>query len=248
MPDGIRIGDEVYVPVERIQRGAGTPYALIKGSVTGKAKRTLTVDLPYGIGEVAVAASAVQQDVGVCLVRIGDFQSELTLLDPLAKSILQYLRLLLPDDHVKSYSVRTREELYEVYRREAPKNSHFVLVGHGDRDSLLFSLGAKVSGEELARSLYAQCQEPSVFINLCCQNGYAAFGRPFSLSPVCRALIAPLNSLHGAVAAQFLQTLLGYHFLEGRTLKVAFNSARKHVPGGAAFRIWSNGKFEGKKS
>lgn len=248
MPAGIKIDHYIYVPVERISSASQVPHALVKGKVIAIDKRTLTVDLPYGIGTVNVASSAVHVDVAVCLIRIGDFDTEATLLDPLAKSILQYLRLLIPDDQLKQFSVRTKEEFFQVYSRTAPSHSHFVIVGHGTEDSLLFAMKDKVKGEDLARQLELRCSDARTFINLCCETGKAGFSKKFSQSPICRVLISPLGSLHGAVASQFLQTLFGYHFLEGRTLKVAFNKAREQVPGGAAFRIWRNGGFEGKKT
>lgn len=224
------------------------PHALVKGAVTAVNNRTLTVDLPYGIGSVDIASSAVHLDVGICLIRIGDFDTEATLLDPLAKSILQYLRLLIPDDQIRQFSVRTKEEFLQIYEREAPGHSHFVIVGHGTADSLLFAMGGRAKAQDLADELAEHCTVPSTFINLCCETGKAGFGKKFSESDICKELIAPLGSLHGAVASQFLQTLFGYHFLEGRTLKVAFKNSREQVPGGAAFRLWRDGKFEGKKT
>ncbi|PND54337.1 hypothetical protein CRM90_28405 [Mycobacterium sp. ENV421] len=52
-------------------------------------------------------------NLGFVLVRIGDFLTEATLLDPLAKSVLQYLRLMLPDDLITFLKVRTLNELQE---------------------------------------------------------------------------------------------------------------------------------------
>lgn len=248
MPAGIQIGTQVYVPVERIAPKSEVPHALLRGGVTAVNNRTLTVDLPYGIGSVNIASSAVHLDVGICLIRVGDFDTEATLLDPLAKSVLQYLRLLIPDDQLRQFSVRTKEEFLQIYEREAPGHSHFVIVGHGTSDSLLFAMGGRAKAQNFADELSERCTTPSTFINLCCETGKAGFGKKFSESDICKELIAPLGSLHGAVASQFLQTLLGYHFLEGRTLKVAFNKSREQVPGGAAFRLWRDGKFEGKKT
>jgi hypothetical protein len=85
-----------------------------------------------------------------------------------------------------------------------------------------------------------------MFMSLCCNTGRADFAKVFSQSPCCGALVAPFGALHGAVASQFLQTFFGYHFLEGRTFRVAFKNARRNVPGGATFRIWQNGDFEGR--
>lgn len=245
LPKNIKVGHEVYVPVERVAEGSRAPFAMVRGPVEAVAKRTLTVALPFGIGSVPVASSAVHLEVGVCVIRVGDMDTEDTLLDPVAKSVVQYLRLLVPDDQLKYVALRTTAELYQVYRNVAPAFTHIVFVGHGDGARLVFSCGQKVLGTDLAASLHGVYPKKRKFLSLCCDTGKHAFAKGFSESPCCESIIAPYGKLHGAVASQFLQTLFGYHFLEGRTLKVAFKRTRSTVPGGAAFRIWQNGKFEG---
>lgn len=240
------MGEIVYVPVGRLAEGVTAPFALVRGPVLAAQNRTLTVDLPFGIGAVHIASSAVHRDVGVCVIRIGDLETEDTLLNPIAKSVLQYLRLLVPDDQVKYVALRTTDELYSVYESVAPSFTHIVLVGHGADGNLLFSCGQREAGSQLGSSLSALHDQPRMFMSLCCNTGRADFAKVFSQSPCCGALVAPFGALHGAVASQFLQTFFGYHFLEGRTFRVAFKNARRNVPGGATFRIWQNGDFEGR--
>jgi hypothetical protein len=89
------IGDTVYVPRERLQTTIQTPYSLIRGQVTALPKnRTVTVDCHNGIGPQNIASSAAHKDVGVCVIRVGDYQTETTLLNPLTKSLVHFLRLL----------------------------------------------------------------------------------------------------------------------------------------------------------
>lgn len=247
MPTNISVGDEVYVPVERIKCGESVPFALVKGTVTSRQNRTVRVDLPYGIGEVKVASSALHKDVGVCVIRVGDMKTEHTLLDPIGKSVLHFLRLLVPDDQLKYVALRTPEELYAVYEETAPSFTHYVFIGHGSTGELIFSCERREGSEDLSQSLEQKYGSQRVFISLCCHTGEAKFGKSFSKNGCCQALIAPFGPLHGAVASQFLQTFFGYHFLEGKSLKIAFKRARENVPGGAVFRLWKNGVFEGRR-
>jgi hypothetical protein len=240
-------GDYVYVPVARVAKEANAPFAMARGIVVGQSNRTLTVDLPAGIGRVEIASSAVHSAVGVCIIRIGDFETEETLLDPIGKSVLQYFRLLIPDDQLRYLTIRTKEELYAIYSEVAATHSHIVLAGHGSNGALHFCNGQSETGDELARNLGEQFAEPRLFVCLCCHAGGAKFAKSFSRGSCCNALIAPFGALHGAVSSQFVQTLFCHHFLEGKTFKVAFKKARKSVPGGTTFRIWQNGKFEGRR-
>jgi hypothetical protein len=83
--------------------------------------------------------------------------------------------------------------------------------------------------------------KPKSFISLCCKTGYADFGKTFSGFSVCKSFAAPFNSVHGATASQFCQTMLTWSLLEGRTTTVAFKKARESVPGAVSFRLWKNG-------
>lgn len=240
------VGEQVYVPVARIDAKPNTPFALVRGPVQAVMGRSVVVSLPYGIGQVTVASSLIHKDVGVCVLRIGDMETEDSLLNPIAKSVLQYLRLLVPDDQVTYVALRTREELYALYAALAPSFTHFVIVGHGADGDLILSCGQRESGTDLAANFFSRCAQPRKFISLCCNTGRAEFAKSFSQSACCEALVAPFGTLHGAVATQFLQTFFGYHFLEGRTFRTAFKNARIHVSGGATFRIWTDGEFEGR--
>jgi hypothetical protein len=167
--------------------------------------------------------------------------SEAALLDPLSKSVLQFCRLLVPDDQVASIKVRSVAELRAYWVRNHRAYTHVVLVGHGDKDCLGFGVDGEVNMEGLENLFKYRGANPKSFISLCCKTGFADFGKAFSGFAVCKSFAAPFNSVHGATASQFCQTMLTWSLLEGRTTMVAFKRARESVPGAVSFRLWKNG-------
>jgi hypothetical protein len=109
MAKGLKVGDSVYVPRARLGSGSDGPSALVRLTVQALEGRSIVVN-PNGSSSVTVASSAAHKDIGVMILRIGDFESETALLDPLAKSLLQYCRLLLPDDMIIQREVRSTDE------------------------------------------------------------------------------------------------------------------------------------------
>src|SRR5687768_15917652 len=97
-----RVGQRVYAPIYKYPAGSDAPFAVAHGTVRGVHRRSCDVELPYGIGMQRIASSMLHADVGVCIVRVGDFRSEQATIDPVCKSILNFLRLLLEDDCIKS--------------------------------------------------------------------------------------------------------------------------------------------------
>jgi hypothetical protein len=243
MAKSIQVGDRVFVPVERVSAGDKPPFPVVEGEVKARADRTLTVDLPYDIGLVQVASSAVYEaDLSVSVVRLGDFATEETLLNPITKSLSHYLRLLLPDDRLRTHYVRSDAEFYELYANHSQGVSHFVLVGHVSGADLLFAMDRRVSSSEFATEVSKATHKASDFLLLCCESGKKGFARPFSKSACCNNLIAPMGKLHGASAAQFATTLFAHMLLEGDSIRVAYKAAAGSTPGGPNFRHWVAGQ------
>jgi len=243
MPD-IKVEDHIYVPNARLS-DEKYPFALRKVKVLELSKRSILVDDPSSSDSpVWIGSSQVHKNARILILRIGDgdITNEMTLLNPISKSILQYLRLLVQDENALRIDLRTVSELKDIYRREASGYSHIVLIGHGNvKGELVFSAEESMTGAVLARELSQLSGEKKKFISLCCNTGFAKFARDFSSAPCCELLIAPAGTLHGADASQFMQTFLGYHFLRGYTAPVAFKNARSNVPGGAVLKLWVNG-------
>lgn len=231
------VGDSVYVPSLKIGL-EDEPSALKKVTVSAVKGRSVTVSLPNG-DQRTIGSKLAHRNVSVLLFRIGDYSTETSLLDPLAKSLLQFCRLLLPDDQVKLERIRTPAEFCKIWSRDHALYSHVVLMAHGDGASLQFG-DESLSATEIADCLTGASSAQKSFISLACKSGRAAFAKPFSNLAPCNSFLAPFDLCHGATASQFCQTLLAKHFLEGLTIKSAFNNSQK-APGGTSFRYWQNG-------
>ncbi len=237
-------GESVLVPAALIGLQSSAPAALVKTKVSRVEGKRVVLDLPNGQQSAAIGSSLVHREAAVLIVRVGDFHTEPSLLDPLAKSLLQYLRLLLPDDTVRLLELRSLAELDQAWPTTAPAYSHVVLVGHGYKEGLIFGVDGKVPSAELARRMVVQPNNRKwSFLSLCCQTGYAAFAKQFSCETVCREIVAPFHSVHGAIASQFAQSFFAYHFVEGETVAVAFRHARAGTPGAISFRLWRSGRL-----
>lgn len=244
MASGLEVGESVYVPRTRLGLTEDHASVLHKTSVVEVSDRSVRVELPDGEFSGWVGSSLVHRMVGVQLYRIGDYDSETKLLDPLAKSLLQFCLLLFPDDMVFSHRVRSLAELGRLWTDKHAVNSHIIFVAHGTERGLHFGVDGWVDAETLSNKLAVTGVTPKTFLFLACRTGYKSFGGAFSGAlPLCHAAIAPFHSFHGAVASQFCQTFLSQHFLQGVTTRVAFNHARSAIPGAVSFRMWSNGKL-----
>lgn len=243
MARNLTVGETVYVPRSKLGMALDGASAFWRGSVAQVQDRSITVTLPGGNTSARVATSAVHRNVGVLVFRIGDFDTEAGLLDPLAKSVQHFLRLLLPDDMTRTCYVRSTDEIQSIWQANHGAYSHVALIGHGRHDAIKFGIGGWIDAPSLAQIFAVAASDAKNYISLCCNSGYRDFAGAFSTDPICASLLAPFHDVHGAVASQYLQTFLAYHLLHGETVRVAHRHARDSVPGGVSFRLWQNGKL-----
>lgn len=238
------VDDKVFVPASRIPGMEGHPSAFYETRIAEVGIRKVKVHLQAGAISEWIGSGLCQKNVGILIFTIGDLETETGLLDPLAKSVLQYCRLLVPDDYLRAYKVRSLAELKSIWQKEQAAYSHVAIVGHGSPDGIKFSVDGWVKADALDATLKVWGAPKKVFISLCCQTGYKTTGGKLSEMAICSHFIAPFHSVHGAVASQFAQTFLAFHLLEGESIGVAFRHARKYTPGSTSFRLWENGKLK----
>ena len=239
MPTVYSPGDTVYVPALKVGLN-NSSTALKSVTIASVNNRSVTVSLPSG-GTATIGSKLVHKDVSLLILRVGDFQTEQGLLDPLTKSLLQFCRLLLPDDQLKLDRIRTHDEFKQIWNRDHALYSHVILVAHCNGKQMTFGNG-QMSVTDFGACFSNANSTPKTFISLACHSGKAGFAKSFSLLSACRAFIGPFQACHGAVASQFCQTFLAWHLLEGMTLKSAFNKSIE-CPGGTSFRYWQSGQM-----
>ncbi len=236
------VGEMVFIPTSKFKDISDQPSSFVCRSIRAHQGRKVLVD-SSGNNEEWIATSMCHRNIGVLLLTIGDFDTERHLLNPLSKSMLHYLRLLLPDEFVKHFHLRTTEELKFIWEREHAVISHIVLVGHGSEAALKFGVGGWKAVEEFFGVFQEGDTTPKNFISLCCETGFKSFAGVASSYNVCERMIAPFHSVHGAIASQFAQSFLNLHMIEGQTANTAFGNARRRTTGGASFRLWRNGEL-----
>ena len=122
-------GDTAWVPLTRLPETQ--PFALMERPVLDVSERSIFVDDGRG-GRVKVSTrTAHSRNLGFLVLRVGDLSTETTLLDPLGKSALQYLRLLISDSQVRMLNVRTEAEVRALMGTGGAAFSHVILIGHG---------------------------------------------------------------------------------------------------------------------
>ncbi|MDG5486040.1 MULTISPECIES: hypothetical protein [Mycobacteriaceae] len=248
MTTKFKVNEQVFVPSRLLPNPAAQNFALRRAKVLEQKARSVRINLQDEHGnDIEVASRLVhRKNLGIGVIRIGDFKTELNALDPLAKSMMHYLRLLLEPDAVVLREVRTSTEICAVWAELAPRTSHIVLIGHGNADSLNFlDLDAPVGGDRFGTMLAGAAPKspPKVVISLTCLTGRAAFASPFSASSVCTDYIAPFQLVHSAAASLFGQSFFANHLLSGLGVAAAFRRAHAAVGTGVTFRHWRTGGF-----
>lgn len=244
MANGINIGDRVYIPRSNIgleQDGFSSFYCT---SVVDRGHSKIKVDLPGGATSEWISVSFAKKKIKALVVAMGDYKSELLLIDPLYKTTLHHLRLLLSEEEALGIKVRSLPELVKFWKEEQSEISHVVFIGHGRDDAVYFGVDEWVNAEKLGEALKVRGAPKKHFLFLCCKTGQARFSKPFSKNAMCEDIAAPFHSVHGAIASQFAQTYFLSMYLGGRTSKVAFNHAKKAVVDTTSFRFWDNGKLK----
>lgn len=242
MAHNLQVDQTVQVPAFLIPEGDRLPYSMYSTSVVEVVNRSVRVRLPGGgAPSELIAASKIHSNIAIAIVSIGDFATEDSLITPLTKSVLQFCRLLLPDDQITSLKLRALGELGKWWSVNHGAYSHVVLIGHGSRNGITFGVGGERNAELFSRRLSEHSGPKKTFISLCCETGRNPFAGQFSRLPFCGWYMAPLHSIHGAVASHFLQSFFSLHLLKAESTAVAFRHANAALPTREGFRLWRAG-------
>lgn len=165
------------------------PSAFIKTDVLEVGARSVRIH--FRGEDHWIASSRCQRNVGLLVICIGDWATEATLLDPLSKTVLQFCRLLVPDDQVRFYKVRSVAELASIWAREHAAYSHVVLIGHSNGSGVQFANDAWQTAAQLELILDIAGVAAKYVINLACQAGQARSVNPSPASASAIPISAP---------------------------------------------------------
>lgn len=239
-----RIDDTILVPSTALD-WPDAPLAMVERRVLAQQDRKVKVDGKPGGSERWVASRRAHKDVHVLVLRLGDIDSESSLLDPIADSLHQHLRLLLTDSRVDVWRIRTVAELKHWWSKHHAILTHVVLVCHGRADALKVVGDAPwISGAELGALLdqWSPESQPKEVISVGCMNGRAGFAKALSKADCVKRVVGPYQTVHGSVALSYCHQYFGSLLLDGVTTKNARNKAARSLPGGSHFVTWTNGR------
>lgn len=162
----------------------------------------------------------------------------------MAKTVLQFCRVLVTDDFVTRIEVRSAEELSKFWQFNHGAYSIVIIIGHTTNDhKVVFAVDGDKNPIEFGKIFDANMLKSKGFLFLVCETGKKVFSKEFSKSKCCQYLIAPTNKIHGAEAAVFCQLYLTRHFLNGQTNSVAFKHTEWQLPSNS-YRMWKSGRLK----
>ena len=196
MATKLQIGDEVFVPRNRLEMDGSDTSAFFRTNVVEVSKCSVCVDMRGNGQPKKIASSAVHLDLGVCLSNVGDFTTETHVLNPLAESVRQYCNLLLkPFSNFEARNIRSVAELSEFWKSDHAAASHVILSGHGSEEGILFRVDSDIAGDRLADIFSISGATPKHFLSLCCETGRQGFAKLFSCSGICKSFIGPCRAV-----------------------------------------------------
>ncbi|MBK8214458.1 MAG: hypothetical protein IPK71_12015 [Myxococcales bacterium] len=235
------VGTDVWVPTRYLD--GEQPFAVTCRKITQVGEDT--VDVAGGTSPIKKAR--VRKVFRIVVLTCGDFASEFGTLDPLSKSVVQFLRLMVPDEALTSYKIRSASELDPLWKREREAATILVLAGHASADGMV--LGGQpnaLSADAIVTSLElnSHALPRRTIVCLACQTGTAPFARTISAASAVDHVIAPFKPVHAVVGSLFAQTFFACHLLQGLTVPVAFNRALSdRNVADARYRLWTRGEL-----
>lgn len=243
-------GSRVHVPAKSVGLGSDYPSAMVECKYLRKnGKKGVLSDIPRVQDAKEIDLRLISQKLGFFILQIGDFSTEIELLEPLHSAITDLTKLVLMPEFVWKYRVRSLEEFRFLWKQQAGAVSHLVLIGHGDKSNLLFG-NDKVSAKDFldAFAIEETKGQAPVIISLCCNSGNGLFGKNVSASPSCKTFIGPSGSIHVSNAALFYQSFLSHSLIDGRDKKKAYQLSRVFTPGVTEFNMWNKTQIATKPS
>lgn len=240
----------VHIPSRCVGLGPDYPSAMVECRFRGMlGKKGIVDQVPRTRTEFEVDVRLITRKLGFLVVQLGDFDTEVNLLEPLHSAICATTALVLMPEYVWKIRIRSLDEFKHFWDKQAALVSHLILVGNGSKTGLTFG------NQNVRATAFNQIldgpqndgQAPLI-VSLCCNSGNGVFGKAVSGSPSCRAFIGPSGPIHVANAALFYQSLVSHSLIDGRSSQIAYQRSRVFTPGVTEFNMWRKTKLVHKPS
>jgi hypothetical protein len=181
MARGLKKGEEVFVPRALIGANVNAMSAYYRTEIYEcEGDGVYLVSDPSG-REHSIHARHLLRGQAVALILIEDGKSTTTLLDPLHDSIFQYLKLLLPDEAIRSIRADSVSALALKWDAVKEGVSIVVIIGHGHitGSGIVFALDGLVKAQDFL-GCFGVPLDSVYFLSMACYSGQEDFGKPFS--------------------------------------------------------------------
>ncbi len=233
--------EKCCVPCNTFYGNSFCPDALILAEVITCSDTSCIVE--YSGIQKECEVSKVHFKQYIIIICFGDLKNELTNLDPLTKSILQFSRLLYKDsdEYVRFYKIRTHEE-FNCLINEIQAHNIIILIGHGSSTGIygLDSEKCVCGVKDWNELLIDQPLRSKLIISLCCETGSDDFGKEIAKLSSCAAFLAPSRPINSALASQYCQTFLLHHLMDGHSFKVSFDKTEANTIAHSSFQLFEN--------
>jgi hypothetical protein len=192
-----------------------------------------------GLSElVPVSSRRMRRYAKILIFRIGDWETEQLMLNPLAESLKAQLSLLVPPNEIDVEYIRTLDELADALSvhgggakplaaRQSSPWGYAIFVGHGRtatnpgiRFGRRWHSPTSVAGAIKNLGPGGRSFSDAVFVSLCCETGEPGFADTFS-DALNTTFVGPGAIVHSFEAAGLVHRLFYELFLSGATFAQA---------------------------
>jgi hypothetical protein len=140
-------------------------------------QRSVRVTLPNGELSQLIYTKKVAESFGVLIDRIRDFEED-GLLKPLSKSVLNYAKMLLPDDPVRLIALRIHAEFRRLWGEYHGMCQQMILVGHGFETDFVFG-DEEVSAQLVRGMIEEPLPSPNEIISMLVKQDIPRLARKY---------------------------------------------------------------------
>lgn len=175
------------------------------------------------------------------IITLGDYESEIITLDPIAKSILYFGKLIHRDDCLRYFKIRSEKAFQDVLIKYGKCHDVIILNGHGTDHSFIFGRDKKETRD--AKKFISYFPEDfgreKIIISLSCNTGSENLGLQISQQKkYCKAFIGPNNNLQGAIASQYCQTFLSNYLFSANIIEDSHKLSKDAIPGSEIMQLF----------
>jgi len=234
-------GDQVCVPCNAVEYQEECPEGILHGEIVDIQGDSFSMSCG-GKTIDNIPITNIRNDSTILIITLGDFKSEFSMLDPIAKSILHFGKLLHRDDCIRYFKIRSIVALKDIFKQHIKTHDIIVFNGHGTEEAIEYGLDASqvLNAAKVIELIPEDYGKKKIIVSLSCKTGSTAFGKAISESDFCKGFVGPSENLQGAIAAQYCQTFLFNYLFSANEIDKSHDLAIQAIPGADIMKLHIN--------